>query len=136
MTQLTKADAARQLGISRTTLYTCIDQGQLSATPKGLIDQTELVRAHIARLTAMLHEAHQQNQRLLALPSSALQPRPSPGPLSTPRLEAPRGDLRRRIVALRQAYPEGLTPAEMQTLLGVDKSLADTCLGMLRYGLV
>jgi hypothetical protein len=27
-------------------------------------------------------------------------------------------------------------PAEIRTLLGLDKSLADTCLGMLRYGLV
>jgi hypothetical protein len=44
--------------------------------------------------------------------------------------------MRRRIVALLQEYPEGLTPAEMRTLLGVDRSLADTCLGMLRYGLV
>jgi predicted transcriptional regulator of viral defense system len=44
--------------------------------------------------------------------------------------------MRRRIVALLQEYPEGLTPAEIRTLLGVDKNLADTCLGMLRYGLV
>jgi hypothetical protein len=44
--------------------------------------------------------------------------------------------MRRRIVALLQAHPEGLTPAEMRTWLGVDKSLADTCLGMLRYGLL
>jgi predicted transcriptional regulator of viral defense system len=44
--------------------------------------------------------------------------------------------MRRRIVALLQEHPEGLTPAEMRPLLGVDKSLADTCLGMLRYGLV
>jgi hypothetical protein len=44
--------------------------------------------------------------------------------------------VRWRIVALLQDYPDGLTPAEMRTLLGVDKSLADTCLGMLRYGLV
>jgi predicted transcriptional regulator of viral defense system len=44
--------------------------------------------------------------------------------------------MRRRIVALLQDHPEGLTPAEMRTLLGVDKSLADTCLGMLRYGLL
>jgi predicted transcriptional regulator of viral defense system len=44
--------------------------------------------------------------------------------------------MRRRIVALLQAHPEGLTPAEMRDLLGVDRSLADTCLGMLRYGLV
>jgi len=41
---LTKADAARQLGISRTTLYELIDQGKLSATPEGLIDTAELVR--------------------------------------------------------------------------------------------
>jgi hypothetical protein len=40
------------------------------------------------------------------------------------------------LLPMLQEYPEGLTPAEMRTLLGVDKSLADTCLGMLRYGLV
>ena len=44
MATLTKAEAARQLGISRTTLYKLIDQGQLSATPEGLIDTAELVR--------------------------------------------------------------------------------------------
>jgi hypothetical protein len=42
--------------------------------------------------------------------------------------------MRRRIVALLQDYPEGLTPAEMRTLLDVDKDLADTCLGMRRDG--
>ena len=35
-----------------------------------------------------------------------------------------------------EGHPEGLTPAEMRARLGVGKSLADTCLGMLRYGLV
>jgi hypothetical protein len=44
--------------------------------------------------------------------------------------------MRRRIIALLQEHPDGLTPAEMRVLLGVDKRLADTCLGMLRYGLV
>ena len=44
--------------------------------------------------------------------------------------------MRRRIVALLQDHPDGLTPAEMRGLLGVDRSLTDTCLGMLRYGLV
>jgi hypothetical protein len=44
--------------------------------------------------------------------------------------------MRRRIVTLLQDYPEGLTPAAMGRLLGVDHSLADTCLGMLRYGLL
>jgi hypothetical protein len=48
----------------------------------------------------------------------------------------PRGAMRRRIVALLQDHPTGLTPGEIQTLLGVDRSLTDTCLGMLRYGLV
>src|SRR5215475_461370 len=154
MAKLTKVEAARQLGISRTTLYKLIDQGRLSATPDGMIDEAELVRVaphvdtlrehartrvdtvdsaemdtqkgraehedrahehvhehvrtrvheqawtgmdtlvdilreqlqraqererayeereramqdHIARLTAMLQEAHQQNQRLLDMP--------------------------------------------------------------------
>ena len=44
MARLTKADAARQLGISRTTLYKLIDQGKVSATPDGLIDTAELGR--------------------------------------------------------------------------------------------
>jgi predicted transcriptional regulator of viral defense system len=44
--------------------------------------------------------------------------------------------MRRRIVALLQDHPEGLTQAEIRDLLGVDRSLTDTCLGMLRYGMV
>ena len=44
--------------------------------------------------------------------------------------------MRRRIVSLLQDYPEGLTTGEMRELLGVDRSLADTLLGMRRYGLV
>ena len=202
MARLTKADAARQHGIARTTLYKLINQGRVSATPDGLIAETELVRAapyvdmlkerartsmdnadmdrhpshdehherpwtstaslvdvlreqlqraqerarvyeererayhdHIARLTAMLHEAQQQNPRLLDMPRSA--PAPAlPGPRAAVIDEAPRGDMHRRIVALLQAHLEGLTPAEMRTLLGVERSLADTCLGMLRDGLV
>jgi hypothetical protein len=217
MAKLTKADAARQLGISRTTLYKLIDQGQVSATPEGLIDTAELVRVmstvnanrerprtplytaaldasssgdehyerpvhtssvhteqtssgrqltstyrdlvdilreqlqaaqererdyreHIARLTTMLDQAHQQNQRLLDMPRTPPRPSLAPPPrTATPReapIEDPRGGMRRRIVTLLQEYPEGLTPAEMRTLLGVEKRLSDTCLGMLRYGLV
>src|SRR5262252_10822836 len=47
-----------------------------------------------------------------------------------------RDAMRRRIVALRQEHPEGLTPAEMWTGLGVDQSVADTCLGLRRSGLL
>jgi len=243
MALLTKLDAARQLGISRTTLYKLIDQGRLSATPDGLIDETELVRVapyvdtlrehtrtrvntvnspemdtypdsdahrtrvhehghehgrtpvhehgwtgldtlvdilreqlqraqererayetreqamqdHIAQLTAMLHEAHHQNQRLLDMPRTPppVSPQEAPGltqpphgsPQSPTRHDPPqgqpgaqggdaRGDMRRRIVALLQAHPEGLTPAEIRGFLGVGRPLGDTVLGMLRYGLV
>jgi len=167
MALLTKADAARQLGISRTTLYKLIHDGKLSATPDGLIDTAELVRVlsclhvqparprtplntapldthrqgnehlerpaltsserpertpagrqltsslntheqqltfslntmvdilreqlqaaqererdyreHITRLTAMLDQAHQQNQRLLDMPRAAIPPRKGSG---------------------------------------------------------
>jgi Helix-turn-helix domain len=215
MAKLTKADAARQLGISRTTLYKLIDQGKLSASPDGLIDTAELVRVmstmnvhgerqftpldtsamdaatsgsehherpartssehqewtsserqlasiyrdlvdilreqlqaaqererdyreHIARLTAMLDQAHQQNQRLLDMPRIAPPPRPTPDPQSRSAspIESTRGEIRKRIVVLLQEHPEGLRPVEMRSLLGVDKDLGDTCLGMRRDGLV
>jgi hypothetical protein len=42
----------------------------------------------------------------------------------------------RRMVALLQDHPAGLTSVEIRDLLGVGRSLADTYLGMLRYGLV
>lgn len=44
MAKITKTQAARQLGIARSTLYKLIDQGKLSPAPDGLIDQAELVR--------------------------------------------------------------------------------------------
>jgi predicted transcriptional regulator of viral defense system len=44
--------------------------------------------------------------------------------------------MRRRIVALLQEHPEGLSPAQTRQLLGVDKSLADTMGGMARDGLL
>ena len=58
-------------------------------------------------------------------------------PTSPPRQPGvARGAMRRRIVVLLQEHPEGLTPGEMRDLLGVDRSLVDTCQGMLRYRLV
>jgi hypothetical protein len=212
MAKLTKADAARQLGISRTTLYKLIDQGKLSATPEGLIDTAELVRVmslvdvpperprtllyttpldtytsddehrerpvylsseqdvqtsserqltsnyrdlvnilreqlqaaqererdyreHIARLTAMLHEVQQQNQRLLDMPRSALGPAP-PGSGTQAAPDVPRGDMRRRIVALLQAHPDGLSPVQARQLLDIDKNLGSTMKAMVRDGLL
>jgi outer membrane murein-binding lipoprotein Lpp len=56
MARHSKADAARYLGISRTTLYRLIQQGTLSPTPEGLIDDTELVRAapHVDAIKARI----------------------------------------------------------------------------------
>jgi hypothetical protein len=88
-------------------------------------------------LLQMLQEMQHRYDRLLDAPRSPPSPRSRPerAPAVThpagPFVD-PRGDMRRRIVALLQEQPEGLTPAEIQTLLGVEKSLADTCLGMLR----
>ena len=73
MATLTKAEAARQLGISRTTLYKLIDQGTLSATPDGLIDTAELgrvlstldvhpARPHTRLGTASMDAALQDNE--------------------------------------------------------------------------
>jgi len=110
------------------------------------------------QLIQMLSQMQQQNQRLLDMPRSASLPPQSPqeAPAATQTWEPPerggqprgtpppppaiqtrdiRGEMRRRIVALLQAHPAGLTPAEMRDLLGVERSLADMCLGMLKYGL-
>ena len=120
-------------------------------------ERERVMQDHIAQLTAMLHESQQQNQRLLDMPRPAPQEAPQDAPGATqarrrptsppPRQDTPqgqpaaqggdpRGAMRRRIVALLQEHPEGLTPADMRTRLGVDKNLADTCPGMLRYGLL
>jgi hypothetical protein len=44
--------------------------------------------------------------------------------------------MRRRIVEVLQRHPEGMTSAQLQIALGVERSLTDTCQGMLRYGLL
>ena len=54
MARLSKSEAARQLGISRTALYKLIEQGAMSATPAGRIESAELVR--VAPLVDSLKE--------------------------------------------------------------------------------
>jgi hypothetical protein len=100
----------------------------------------EATREREALLLQMLQQLQQQNQRLLDLPRSPPPPPPRPH-LSTVASPAgphedPRGAMRRRIVTLLQDHPEGLTPAEIRDLLGAERSLTDTCLGMLRAGLL
>ena len=47
-----------------------------------------------------------------------------------------RGAMRRRIVALLQDHPAGLSPAQVRRHLGAEKSLANTILAMARDGLL
>jgi hypothetical protein len=51
-------------------------------------------------------------------------------------VSAPRGDMRRRIVALLQEYPEGLSPVQTRQLLGLAKDLGSTMKAMARDGLL
>jgi hypothetical protein len=104
-------------------------------------------------LLQMLSQVQQQNQRLLDMPRQPAQEAAhAPQPLSRvrsypPRQDmptatpdasgpAPRGTMRRRIVALLQDYPEGLTTREIQAGLGSLRSLTDTVLAMRRDGLL
>src|SRR5215470_14742067 len=105
-----------------------------------LMDNLTVDYKALGQAQQMLHGMQHRYDRLLEAPRSATSSRPEPGSHPSPCPAGstldPRGDMRRRIVALLREHPEGLTPAEIRTLLGVDRSLADTCLGMLRYGLV
>ena len=88
---------------------------------------TQAAREERAILLQMLQDMQHRYDRLLEAPRSTPPPRlePSSRPrphTSAPTILDPRGDMRRRIVALLREHPEGLTPAEMRTLLGVDRS--------------
>jgi AcrR family transcriptional regulator len=94
----------------------------------------QAAREREALLLQMLHETQQQSQRLLDMPRSA--PPALPGPGAPVVASAPRGDMRRRIVALLQEYPEGLSPVQTRQLLGIAKDLGSTMKAMARDGLL
>jgi hypothetical protein len=95
----------------------------------------EAAREREATLLQMVQQLQQQNQPLLDMPRNIPTP-PAPEPRAPASPGDQRGVMRRRILELLQDYPEGLTPAEMRPLLGVEKSLGDTCLEMRRDGLL
>src|SRR6266446_849421 len=107
-------------------------------TLERLVDvlQRELdaARERETMLLQMLSQMHQQNQRLLDMPRTP--PPALPGPGIPVAMSAPRGDMRRRIVALLQEHPEGLSPVQTRQRLGIDKSLGSTMKAMVRDGLL
>src|SRR5262249_39453730 len=110
------------------------EQARLSA------ERAQAYRDHSAPCTPMVHEAQQENPRLLDRPRRA--PPPAPSPESQPAiarptqpLEDPRGAMRRRRVARLREHPAGLTPAALRPLRGVDRPRGATCRGLLRSGL-
>jgi hypothetical protein len=130
---------------------------EAQAREQAALEREKIARDRETLLLQMLQDMQHRYDRLLDMPrtpppSAAQEPagatpvdrRPQRPPLpqrppqGQPEAQGgdPRGEMRRRIVALLQDHPEGLTPAEMRTMLGTGKSLADTCLGMLRYGLL
>ena len=91
-------------------------------------DALQRGRDLLMQQVTMLHTM-QHLLRLLDTPRQAPPPVQHPAPRSAPTPGVPRGDMRRRSLALLQEHPEGLTAGEMRTSLGEERSLADTCLG-------
>lgn len=101
-------------------------------------------RAHITWLQQHVEQSQHRYDRLLEAPRPAptvgieaapgvSQQRP---PSPTAAEDVDRGTIRRRILALLQDHPEGLSTIEIRIVLGMKRSLTDTCTGMLRDGLL
>jgi hypothetical protein len=82
----------------------------------------------------MVEQMQQRYDRLLEAPRYS--PASPLGPGAPAATHAPRGDMRRRIVALLREHPEGLSPVRARHLLGVDKDLGPTMEAMARDGLL
>jgi hypothetical protein len=100
---------------------------------QAALEREQAAREREALLLHMLEQAQQQSQRLLDVGRSTPAPSMPGAPVVA---SAPRGDMRRRIVALLQEHPEGLSPAQTRQLLGVDKELGPTMKAMARDGLL
>src|ERR1051326_4210504 len=73
------------------------------AREQAALEREQAAREREALLLRMVEQVHQQNQRLLDMPRPApVPPSPGPGALGTPAV--PRGDMRRRIVALLREH--------------------------------
>jgi hypothetical protein len=97
--------------------------------------ERQAAREREALLLHMVEQMQQRYDRLLeaprSMPSVALPP-----PLGGSQFSLSRGEMRLRIVALVREHPEGLSPAQVRRLLGVDKDLGSTMKAMARDGLL
>jgi hypothetical protein len=100
---------------------------------QAALEREQAARKREALLLHTLEQAQQQSQRLLDVGRST--PAPSmPG--APPTTFVARGEMRRRIVALLQEHPEGLSPGQTRKLLGLVKDMGSTMKAMARDGLL
>jgi hypothetical protein len=98
-------------------------------------EERQAAREHEALLLRMVEQMQQRYDRLLEAPRS-VPSMPASSSFGVQQPSLPRGERRRRIVALVREHPEGLSPAEARRLLGVDKDLGSTMKSMARDGLL
>ena len=107
---------------------------EAQAREHAALERERLASEREALLLRMLQEMQHRYDRLLEAPRP---PSPATPAAQTPTVrDAPRGEMRHRILALLQDHPEGLSPAQVRQLLGVDKSLRSTMQAMVRDGLL
>jgi hypothetical protein len=94
----------------------------------------QTTQQQLTQAQQMLHEMQHRYDRLLEAPRQASLATPEARAPSA--LAAPRGDMRRRIMALLHDHSEGLSPAQVRRLLAVDKDLGATMKAMARDGLL
>jgi hypothetical protein len=118
------------------------ERNRLAQQVDVLLAVHQTTQQQLTQAQHMLHDMQHRYDRLLDMPRpapAAAVPSPlAPAVPAPSRAESgdPRGTMRRRILVLLADAPEGLTPAEMRDQLQVERSLADTCLGMRRDGLL
>ena len=111
------------------------ERNRLAQQVDVLLSLHQTTQQQLTQEQQMLHDMQHRYDRLLEAPRSA--PAPGlPGPVTPAVASAPRGDMRRRIVALLQEHPEGLSPVQTRQLLGLDKDLGSTVKAMARDGLL
>jgi hypothetical protein len=97
-------------------------------------DERQAAREREALLLRMVEQMQHRYDRLLDAPRGT--PVTAVPRVQTRQSPDTRGDMRRRIVELLREHPEGLSPAQTQQLLGVEKRLTHTMVAMARDGLL